>query len=430
MSIPPPSPTAENYEFLMEEYEENMRAQREYEEEGEDIFPTPAYVLKVKAEEIDGEPQKVFVNVCHSESIGDPVVEEVDGEEQPRLRVPVSCGPPRADVDKSGKPSAVFDVVFSDAAVERAVADREFRDVLSGFAVDNLERKHGFQCTRSFKYPKMLFKQGGAERPPPHRIRKARPAGAGGASKKEKAAVKKKAKKAKKKQQQQQKLQLLAVETASPASSKPNTPRSVRFASREMPGFTVSPPPPEELPYEFDFMFTTSAGAKKAPFEELARNEVPPQMQCVVYVPDIESVGELDIQTSVVDLLVQPADGRNEGIFLELPFVVDESATKAKFSRTKRKLTVTFRPVAIPEGADWGQAEEEAPPAAKEAEKEKEEKAVEEKEKEPEKVPEPEEEPPAPPAIRPQEGAAKIEAPKRAGQRIAFESTMMYDLCL
>jgi hypothetical protein len=45
-----------------------------------------------------------------------------------RIRIPLSLGPPREDLDGSGEACRVYDVVFHPATVENARQDREFRD--------------------------------------------------------------------------------------------------------------------------------------------------------------------------------------------------------------------------------------------------------------------------------------------------------------
>jgi PIH1 N-terminal domain/PIH1 CS-like domain len=158
---------------LWAEYDKKLQRQKEYEREGVDMFPDPGIVLKVKIMQSEQDQQcvagrKLFINMCMSDMIVEPSIENIDDQE--RLRVPLSCGAIRLDHDKEGKECHVVDVVVNPGVLERIRKDADYRSTICEFAVQNIELKFKLTIARGFKFPKMRYK--GGQRPLVQRVRK------------------------------------------------------------------------------------------------------------------------------------------------------------------------------------------------------------------------------------------------------------------
>ena len=93
---------------------------------GEEVTPTPGFVAKTRSATRQG--AKVFVNVCSSDHVDKPApVDASTDSEEVQMRIPLSLGPPREDLDKSGEVCTVYDVVVHPDAVEAALKEDEFR---------------------------------------------------------------------------------------------------------------------------------------------------------------------------------------------------------------------------------------------------------------------------------------------------------------
>ena len=60
-----------------------------------------------------------------------------------RVRVPLSLGPARNDLDKSGEPCVVYDVVFNTEVMDQALHAKEFKDFLVGLGMGWVMEKGG-----------------------------------------------------------------------------------------------------------------------------------------------------------------------------------------------------------------------------------------------------------------------------------------------
>ena len=58
------------------------------------------------------------------------------------MRIPLSLGPPREDLDKSGDVCTVYDVVFHPDAVEGALKEEEFRSFVMQLTLHQIEQKY------------------------------------------------------------------------------------------------------------------------------------------------------------------------------------------------------------------------------------------------------------------------------------------------
>ncbi|CEP02050.1 unnamed protein product (mitochondrion) [Plasmodiophora brassicae] len=160
-------------EFLWEQYGEQLRARRDYEDNGVDVDPEPGFAVKTAL--ADAPDKKVFVNVCSSECIAAPSQEGVDDDV--RLRVPISCGPARASADKAGRPCVVYDCVINPDTVASCLhgsspADTvRYRDFIVNLCLDKLEQKYDLVLSRTHvRFPKAAYLGG---RPVRQRIRRA-----------------------------------------------------------------------------------------------------------------------------------------------------------------------------------------------------------------------------------------------------------------
>jgi hypothetical protein len=171
-------------EDLWAQYEKAVKDKQQFNEESLEIYPAPGFV--VKTWELDDKQaivRKVFVNVCSEPSIGAPVEQQDEANNETKLRIPISCGAPRELVDpksQGGKAKVlVFDVVFNPATVAKAAQDQNVRQMISEFALQNLVRKHDVRVSTQMKWPKMRFYKGnglnGNDQPRSQRIRKAKP---------------------------------------------------------------------------------------------------------------------------------------------------------------------------------------------------------------------------------------------------------------
>lgn len=110
-----------DFDALWDDYQKQLELKRQYDEEGTDIHPDTGYVVKTYGrpmpEERDEENEekgttsssssgddvpsiKVFINMCKSAQLEGPsTIPGKDGQED-QLRIPLSCGAQREDVDK------------------------------------------------------------------------------------------------------------------------------------------------------------------------------------------------------------------------------------------------------------------------------------------------------------------------------------------
>ncbi|KAJ1468146.1 PIH1 family, partial [Baffinella frigidus] len=97
------------------------------------IVPEAGFVVKTRALETN---EKVFINFCKSPKVksfskdadpNDPSVE--------RVRIPLSLGPARNDLDKGGDACVVYDVVFNTEVMDQAIHNTEFKEFLIGLGL-------------------------------------------------------------------------------------------------------------------------------------------------------------------------------------------------------------------------------------------------------------------------------------------------------
>ena len=106
--------------------------------QGEEVTPLPGFVAKTRSATHKG--RKVFINVCQSDHVDKPApVEGAENAEEVQMRIPMSLGPPREDLDKTGEVCTVYDVVFNPEAVELALREEEMRQFMMNIAVYQIQ---------------------------------------------------------------------------------------------------------------------------------------------------------------------------------------------------------------------------------------------------------------------------------------------------
>ena len=121
------------YELLVKDLQEKAAAEGKgpaaAQNQGEQVTPLPGFVAKTRSATHKG--RKVFINVCQSDHVDKPApVEGADDSEEVQMRIPMSLGPPREDLDKSG---------------EGDLSKKEVKQALQSFAKKD----------RTGKYPKI-----------------------------------------------------------------------------------------------------------------------------------------------------------------------------------------------------------------------------------------------------------------------------------
>ena len=133
----------------------------EAKKEGVPCQPSPGFVIKTR--EMSGSARKVFINVCQSPMLKNFSMQKRignDGKEQEGMSIPLSCGRPRPDTDKSGKSCVVYDVIVNPGVVEEAKTDAEgqFRGFLCNLCVQYIEQKYKCSLDGKCKFPRMKYK--------------------------------------------------------------------------------------------------------------------------------------------------------------------------------------------------------------------------------------------------------------------------------
>ncbi len=128
-------------------------------ERGLEVIPTPGFVLKTQTLS-DG--SKVFVNVCSSDLLPLPALKkrlDEEGNEVEGVNMPLSIGPPREVVDKSGKPCTVYDTVCHPIVLEEADADKTGaqRDELCQLILKRIEVKNAETLNPQYKLPRTSY---------------------------------------------------------------------------------------------------------------------------------------------------------------------------------------------------------------------------------------------------------------------------------
>jgi hypothetical protein len=138
----------------------------------------------------DDTGRKVFVNMCSNSAVPVPAAwpagklpeevstaisnlnsgKEISDQDAEALRLPLSLGEPRNDLDKHSNACTVFDCVFS-TEVMKSCGMRAMKVFVTEAALAWIDHKHKLGLDKRFKLPKLKYK---GESVQPHRIRKDR----------------------------------------------------------------------------------------------------------------------------------------------------------------------------------------------------------------------------------------------------------------
>ena len=150
------------YELLVQELQAKNKSARP---EAEEVNPEPGFVSKTRSLTNGG--AKVFINVCQSEHVDKPgQVEMPEGAtaEEVQMRIPLSLGQPREDLDKNGSVCTVYDVVFHPEAVQSSLKEAEFRNFVMQLTLHQIQQKYKEEARRR---PAAEPSATGATGPPP-----------------------------------------------------------------------------------------------------------------------------------------------------------------------------------------------------------------------------------------------------------------------
>ena len=122
---------------------------------GEMVTPEPGFVAKTHS--FTHQARKTFINLCQSEHVDPPGQIEVQGgaPDECQMRIPLSLGPPREDLDKDGAVCCVYDVVFHPDTIASALGEKEFRGFVLQLALHQIKEKHGDELSEDLKFPKL-----------------------------------------------------------------------------------------------------------------------------------------------------------------------------------------------------------------------------------------------------------------------------------
>lgn len=114
----------ENYEKLISEYltkQGNAKPQQQN-QDGRLVVPEAVCVFKT----FDTQGGKIFINMCSHKDINAPKEENIlEMDNQYGVRIPMSLSEKAEDFDNSGKPCAVYDVIFNPKVTDQGMKDPE-----------------------------------------------------------------------------------------------------------------------------------------------------------------------------------------------------------------------------------------------------------------------------------------------------------------
>lgn len=130
---------------LSEETEKEAKKQVEQVHNDKDgqwmyILPQPGFCVKCFSRD---KRKKIFINVCQHSKIAEPQpIEDAEEDDQIQFRIPLSCGPPRADNDKKGDPCVVYDVVVNPETIRKCNEEHEFRRFVAALCMQWIQQKN------------------------------------------------------------------------------------------------------------------------------------------------------------------------------------------------------------------------------------------------------------------------------------------------
>ncbi|KAF4665421.1 hypothetical protein FOL47_004620 [Perkinsus chesapeaki] len=131
-------------------------------DQGVTVKPEPGFVVKTRDRKTR---EKIFVNLTGSEYVEAPHVKSFldQTEQQQGIRVPMSIGEKRSDIDRKGGSCIVVDVVFNPEVLTRAMNGKqgvEYKQTICQLALSGIGRKYGMDSLdmENFVLPKMRYK--------------------------------------------------------------------------------------------------------------------------------------------------------------------------------------------------------------------------------------------------------------------------------
>lgn len=119
------------------------------------IRPQPGMCVKTLSEP---DKQKVFVNICQSNSVPlppdlsrDELVELLQSEDPSGYRVPMSLGEPHTEVDNNSQACTAYDVVINQEFFQKCQKDPLFQQFVILVSLEGLENKYHLELSRDWK---------------------------------------------------------------------------------------------------------------------------------------------------------------------------------------------------------------------------------------------------------------------------------------
>ena len=162
------------YDLLVQQLNEKRGVKGDAPQGGMKVMPKAGFVAKTRSATQKG--QKIFINICQADEVDPPEQMEGADDELP-LRIPLSLGPPREDLDREGNVCGVYDVVFHPKTVASALDDPDFRQLMLQLTLHQIKQKYDDELSHELTFPKVKGNYKGlAPLPQYMRKREAKPA--------------------------------------------------------------------------------------------------------------------------------------------------------------------------------------------------------------------------------------------------------------
>ncbi|CAE7565888.1 pih1d1, partial [Symbiodinium microadriaticum] len=104
----------------------------------------------------------VFINVCKHSELAVPAIKkklDENGEEVEGMNIPLSAGPARSGMDKSGVACVIYDVIVNPQVIEDVFSDQtgRHRDFICQLAIQSIEQKNKLVLDKRYKLPKVRY---------------------------------------------------------------------------------------------------------------------------------------------------------------------------------------------------------------------------------------------------------------------------------
>eukprot|EP00039_Didymoeca_costata_P012055 m.172497 g.172497 ORF g.172497 m.172497 type:complete len:713 (+) comp15370_c0_seq6:134-2272(+) len=319
-----------------QKYEEEIRQMEA--EQGNDVKfvnPEPGFVVKTV---LQSNGKKVFINICESAAVEEPIRRTVkrNGQTGTNWSVPHSLTSHREDTDKEGRPCIVYDAVFHPKALRLAKTDKRIKDMLIKTAFDGIHQRFPqHKLDESIKkFPKIKFK-GNAHRSM-IRNKKGNSADTQNAESKENA-IKKLASEFSQLQADAQKKTQTNID--GPSEKKP-AGKKVQIIEHEDEKQEVDIITPKYTIVErgeFDLM-----GYRNAPDSVPAFADRPKELSVTIELPLCQSASGVDLDVNKDCLSMECKERGPYKLSVSLPYPVNEDAGAATFDKSSRSLKIVL----------------------------------------------------------------------------------------